>query len=166
MLGGSFDAYNALVERYGVEVVRIAEQLNYARYKRKERVTNRIGKYIRAGDCFFLTLTFTDDVLSKTSVETRRKYVRRYLKSLTPCYVGNIDFGKTTEREHYHALVVCAEVVETWKYGFIGIRKLPPTDSDMEAVCRYVAKLSNHAMKENDGVAPRIIYSRPCSALK
>lgn len=158
---GSTDSINALREVYGSFVVDIALQLNNARYKRKQRVEDRIGSYISIGHCVFLTLTFKDDVLKSTTSETRRKYVRRFLKKYCPAYVANIDFGGRNGREHYHALVVGDNLVykEWHKYGAIKGEKVRNTDGDIERTCKYVAKLSNHALKV-DGCAPRLIYSR------
>ena len=47
-------------------------------------------------DCkiVFGTLTFRNDVLDKTSKETRRRYVARFLNKTTIHYKANIDFGK------------------------------------------------------------------------
>ena len=165
---GNCEPMNALYERYGYEVVSIATNLNYARYKRKQRVQNRVEDYVLQGECYFLTMTFSDSVLANTSPKTRRAYVRRYLKSFSSCYVANIDYGKTTHREHYHALIVAPEISKNpWhKYGFMDIRKVGSSKGNLEATCKYVVKITNHAMKVNDGILPRIIYSRPCSALK
>lgn len=68
----------------------------------------------------FGTLTFTDDVLKKTSKETRRRYVARFLNDNSIHYVANIDFGKKDDREHYHFIALCNSKIEpgTWPYGF------------------------------------------------
>lgn len=157
----SNDLLNALKERYGYFVVRLALQLNNARYKRKQRVSNRIGSYILIGHCVFLTFTFTDEVLAATNEETRRAYVRRYLKRYCYAYVANIDYGGEKGREHYHALAVGDKLdFRSWhKYGAIKCERVRSSSDDMERTCKYVAKLSNHALKV-DGVAPRLIYSR------
>ena len=54
---------------------------NHNRYKRVQHLKTRVADLILNGDGIFLTLTFTDDVLNNTSVETRRKYVTRFLKA-------------------------------------------------------------------------------------
>ena len=157
----STTSLDALRKAYGSFVVDMALQLNNARYKRKQRVEDRIGSYISIGHCVFLTLTFKDDVFKSTTPETRRQYVRKFLKRFCCAYVANIDFGGKKGREHYHAIVVGdnLDYSEWHKYGAIKGEKIRNTDGDIERTCKYVAKLSNHALKV-DGCAPRLIYSR------
>lgn len=163
---------------------KIAEGINNARQHRKRRVSKRIDFYVKLGYCHFLTLTFTDEVLKATNAETRRKYVRRFLKKNSPCYVANIDYGndgvkkayfddngvlhESTAREHYHALIFADRIdYKPWhKYGAIKDERVRKTENDQKRVSAYVAKLSNHAMKLNDGIAPRFIYSRDKQAIR
>lgn len=147
---------------YGVSIIKEARAINQASYKRKQRVSHKIGSCIEAGQTLFLTLTFKDDVLAKTNEKTRRRYVTRFLKASSRVYVANIDYGGEKGREHYHALILGADIdYSPWhKYGAIKGEKVRTTDADREKVCKYVSKLSNHAMKVNDGLAPRLIYSR------
>lgn len=165
---GDRSALDELEAIYGVERVKVARSLNHAKYKRKQRVSDRIGGYVTLGNCLFLTLTFTDAVLASTSEKTRRKYVTRWLKSQSPAYVANIDYGKENEREHYHAIAFSPHVdYKGWhKYGAIKGEEVKTESKDVTRVSKYVAKLSNHAMKVNDGVAPRLIYSRDKNAIK
>lgn len=151
-----------LIALYGYDLVETALRLNQAKWKRKRRVQNRIEWFIASGEVVFLTLTFNDETLAKTSTETRRTYVRKYLKRYASEYVANIDFGGQNGREHYHALAVMQgdfDYKEWHKYGAIKGEKVRTKESDIERTCKYVAKLSNHAMKV-DGKAPRLIYSR------
>lgn len=100
-------------------------------------------------DCYFLTLTFKDSVLNKTTAETRRQYVRKYLKSNYNVYIANIDFGNENGREHYHA-VVGQEIgnCRLWeKFGFFHKQKIRCKD-DSNVLAKYVVKLTNHAFKE------------------
>lgn len=110
--------------------------------------------------CIFLTLTFTDDTLASTSAETRRRYVHYYLKSQSDHFVANIDFGAKNGREHYHAVVQAEMVeIESWrKYGALNVKKIRTTSNPI-ALSKYVAKLTNHAIKETTK-RTAIIYSR------
>lgn len=154
--------------RYGDDVVRVCRSLDNARVKRASRVKKRMVEYVLAGSCYFLTLTFKDEVLNNTSEETRRIYVARFLKAHFSAYVANIDYGDKAknpdshEREHYHALATLSngEVPRQWDYGFISVKKVKETEKDATATAKYSAKLSNHALKVNGGFAPRLIYSR------
>lgn len=151
-----------------------AEKINLARYKRVARLRKRINAILHNNEfVLFLTLTFNDETLAKTSPETRRKYVQRFLTEMKCDYVGNIDFGAKNGREHYHAVVgdICDESKWT-KYGFINslwvkignerLRKVPKRYEEMseeeiekrmqedneKRLAKYVAKLTNHAIKE------------------
>lgn len=125
-----------------------ARKINQASYKRRVRLAQRIGKMINNQKCIFLTLTFTDSVLDRTSVETRRKYVTRFLKKISEEYVANIDYGELNEREHYHALVVCDLVNHNdWFYGAINFERIREASSE-KALAKYICKLVNHAIKE------------------
>lgn len=163
-----------LVERYGYEVIKVCLNINSSRRKRALRCRQKVGKAIETDNCFFLTLTFTDDVLSGTSEKTRRRYVARYLKEIAPLYVANIDYGdkeknpESNEREHYHALVVSGvrPKRDGWPYGFSKIKKVGNTESDLIKISKYTAKLSHHALKASTlkgaPKCPRLIYSRNC----
>lgn len=137
--------------------------LNHNRYKRVQRLKMRVADLVLNGDGIFLTLTFTDDVLKNTSVETRRKYVTRFLKAQCKTYVANIDFGSKNGREHYHAIVfpIGSSIdLKAWSYGRINAERIHPSDNDIARTTKYIAKLTSHAIKDTTGHAYRIIYSR------
>lgn len=156
------------------------ELKNY--YKRVVRLRSRIKRILRFPSPVFVTFTFTDEVLSSTSPDSRRQYVRRFLSKHAAEYVANIDFGEKNHREHYHA--VCSEPLplSEWSYGLINAEcvltsrtvsvvpkrfsHLPEDEAnrllDLEAekrLSKYVAKLTNHALKETAD-SSRLIYSR------
>ena len=149
---------------FGRTIVKAGINLNRAGYKRKERIKNRIEKAILSGKAIFLTLTFTDETLDKTSEDTRRQYVRRYLKECCKTYIANIDYGGDNGREHYHALVEPKGDAIDYKpwhdYGAIKGEIVRSSEDDVTRTCKYVAKLTNHALKKTAGVSPRLIYSR------
>ena len=136
-----------------------AEKINSASLKRNQRLKKRIASYINSGNCLFLTLTFNDDVLERTNEETRRKYVRRFLKSYSNCYVANIDYGLENEREHYHAVMVYPFRIDSteWPYGFSNIKKVKMGSES--AISKYINKLTNHAIK-NTSKRNALIYSQ------
>lgn len=126
---------------------------------RKKRLNKRIGLMLQK-PCIFVTLTFSEKTLTNTSEETRHSYVKRYLKEHANCYVANIDYGRAKEREHYHALIQLENLNCTdWhKYGGIKVERVRSAN-DYKRLSTYIAKLTNHAMKETANRA-RIIYSR------
>lgn len=161
-----------LLEHYPREYEE-AEKINLARYKRVARLRKRINSILVNSEFVqFITLTFSDETMEKTSAETRRKYVQRFLTDLRCDYVGNIDFGEKKGREHYHAVIGTIAREENWKkYGFINalwvklgneqVRKIPKRYENLSAeeiekrmqednekkLAKYVAKLTNHAIK-------------------
>lgn len=140
-------------------VFRECEKIVRAYYARVSRLRYRISDLLEMGDCIFVTLTFTDDVLSNTSESTRRKYVTRFLASISCHYVANIDFGVENGREHYHAVVVRSADIDCslWKYGAINFRRIH--NKNKTALAKYIAKLTNHAIKETTR-RNHVIYSR------
>lgn len=141
------------------EVIRI----NKASYERVKRLRERIKSMLLKGPCLFLTLTFNDDTLSNTTDKQRRVAVVRYLKQFNCDYVANIDFGSKNHREHYHA-VICSKSIDmsSWrKYGNINIERVRnrKIECDGERLSKYVAKLSNHCIKETTKRCS-LIYSR------
>lgn len=138
------------------------EKMNKAYYERLKRLKTRVRDILTSGPSLFLTLTFNDDALERTSPEFRRIAVQRYLKQYKAKYVGNIDFGKTNHREHYHALIGVDRVDnESWnKYGNIDFERVRiRSECDSLKLSKYINKLSNHAIKETTKRSA-LIYSR------
>lgn len=146
------ELYFDLVNSYNKEYIEQAHKLNNASYKRIKRLKERITRFISMGECVFLTLTFKEEVLNDTNEKTRRKYVSRFLRTISRHYVANVDYGKTTEREHYHAIVVGKirkEDLSVWdkSYGFTYIETVRCSSSCLP-IAKYISKLTNHAIKE------------------
>ena len=136
------------------------EKINHATYKRNKRLKDTIESMLCDYECFFLTLTFTDDTMQRNSAESRRKYVRRFLSEVSEQYVANIDFGEKNGREHYHAVCGADSLIDhkAWIYGNIDFKHVR-TPNDYVALGKYIGKLTNHAIK-NTTRGTRIIYSR------
>lgn len=137
-----------------------ATKINNCSYHRSIRLKNRIKQYLELGECKFLTLTFTDDTLNTTSEETRKKYIKRYLKQVSDYYIANIDYGGKNGREHYHAIVVSNNVnYSPWhKYGAIKGETIRTNGVSDVKLGKYISKLTNHAIKETTK-RNAIIYS-------
>lgn len=132
-----------------LEDVEDCRKINNSNYHRVKRLTDRITEYLQMGVCVWLTLTFNESALSNTNNKQRRRYVREYLKSQSDYYVANIDYGKTTEREHYHALLVCNRVdMSKWTHGFAYTERIKNHVKTSVKLAKYVSKLTNHAVKE------------------
>jgi hypothetical protein len=152
--------FTNFVNLYGYTTLKVANNLNRASYYRTARLKERIREAVESGSAWFITITFSPETLAKTNEKTRRVYVSRWLKSLTPFYVANIDYGKKKGREHYHAVITSDQrPPKTWSYGFIDILKVATTETDTKRISKYISKLTNHAIK-NTTKSKRIIYSR------
>ena len=139
----------------------IAQRLNANEYKRVKRLKDKMLNSVLSNQAIFLTLTFTDDTIARTTNLTRRRYVSRYLKSQSDYYIANRDFGATNAREHYHAVVISKKVdYSMWRrFGAINSKRIAPTQTSNVRVSKYVAKLSNHAIKQT-ATQQRLIYSK------
>lgn len=137
-----------------------AERMVNADNARRKRLRSRIESMFDKGTVAFLTLTFTDEVLASTSSQSRRDYVRKFLKSVSSEYVGNIDYGAENGREHYHAVVLTdKEDFSSWTYGFYKVQTVRKDGVDALRVAKYISKLTNHAIK-NTTKRNALIYSR------
>lgn len=162
-----FIPYNDLVsycEENGlINELKECMKINHAEYERTKRLKNRIATMLLNGQCIFITLTFNDSTLQDTTEKQRRVAVSRYLKQYGCLYVANIDYGANNKREHYHALINCNKIdFSSWrKYGNINAERVRNKDieSDKTKLSKYIAKLSNHAIKETTKRSC-LIYSR------
>lgn len=124
--------------------------------------------------CLFLTMTLTDDFVNSTSAKLRRKYISKFLRQFDCPYVGNIDFGdnhkyidkKTgqeriaTAREHYHAIIQKDKIDwSLYTFGHLHIERIRASEKSKRKLSTYVAKLTNHAIKESTQRSS-LLYSR------
>lgn len=136
-----------------------AEKINRAFYVRVKRLKDSINKMLSSGECIFLTLTFTDATLCKTTATTRRRYITRYLSLFNAPYIANKDFGKKNGREHYHAVIQAPKIdYSLYTLGAINGQVVHKTSNPVK-LAKYISKLTNHAIKETTKRSC-IIYSR------
>lgn len=139
----------------------ISERLNNAHYCRYKRLRWRVSRMLDHWDCTFVTLTFSDKYID-SSLDTKREYCKRYLSSFEVPYVANVDYGSKNGRVHFHA-IIAASIEDLndvpWKYGFSHFQSCSIDEADEKRLCKYVAKLSHHALKATTKNS-RLIYSR------
>lgn len=89
-------------------------------------------------------------------------------------FIEEVKDGKKVRYKQAHYLdgkewkpLISLPAFQRWikNFGYVQLLAVPPKDSDASAVCKYVAKLSSHALKkstckEGTPKAPRLIYSR------
>lgn len=157
-------ALNDIENERPPDYINVSTQLTKGRARKSKNIKERILYMLSISpSVYFVTLTFKSSVLDNTSDLTRRRYVTRALKDNSTYYVANIDFGDKKEREHYHAVTNSPLPKKQWPYGFSDCRKVGSSDSGPAKIAKYVAKISNHALKPSTGGNLRfkpIIYSR------
>ena len=172
---GNGEPLEALKNTYGKDVARVTANINNSKRKKYKRCRHRIEQMVLDGNAWFVTLTFSDKTLERTSKDTRRQYVRRNLQKHFEIYVANIDYGSKNEREHYHALIYCQhdptnEIKAFWdKYGFSKVEQVRTTEDDAIRTTKYVVKLTRHALKETTQkgqYTDRVIYSKQWNSRK
>ena len=131
-----------------------AQRVIDARKRKKNRYNQRIKEMVASYDTlFFVTLTFTDDVLNNTSSATRHRYVQRWLNENCFDYLANEDFGSKNGRQHFHAVVSFVSGIPIWEYGFSNAKKIVFNANDLKTsrLSGYLLKIANHGGKMGTG---------------
>lgn len=161
-LATAIERRSFLIQQHGSKEYHEALNVAHANYYQTKRLKTRIKHMLETyPNCIFLTLTFKNDVLEKTSEETRRRYVTRFLHDNFTEFVGNIDFGAKNGREHYHVVANSRVDPHNWIYGDLDVKpvRYNPEKPDVTKLAKYVAKLTNHAIKKTTKRCA-LIYSR------
>lgn len=140
-------------------------------HDRLARIRKKVFHIIESNQAYFLTLTFSNEVLANTTPEERREKVSRFLKKHSSYYVANIDFGSEREyvdknsvkiankREHYHAIINRPIFRNQWPLGESHCMRIYNTRLDLIRTTKYIAKLSLESLKANRKMIS-IIYSK------
>lgn len=158
------------LSQFDPKVITECEKILHAELQRKTRLRKKIQTiFDSCAVVIFVTLTFNDNVLERSTDKSRRVAVCRWfkdccLKDVYVPYIANIDFGKENGREHYHGLIGCRvpkSQLEFWQstYGSIKLETVRISVADKNRLSSYVAKMTNHAMKETTKRS-HLIYSR------
>lgn len=145
------------IQRFENSQFDCAYLLARSKIRKAQKVREKISDLVMNKEAVFLTLTFRDDIFDKTTPQTRRRYVSRFLKGVSGQYVANIDFSPDVGREHYHAVITQRVNLKDWSFGFAYAEKIRCHKSDLTRVSKYITKLTAHALKVD---ATRLIYSR------
>lgn len=150
-----------IVEEENIDFERILK----SRYNKVSRIKKHLiyllafRKY-----CYFLTFTFDEYYINKCD-RTKRDLIKGCLSSITDSlYILNIDYGKKTEREHYHCILGTDFNFDLELY----LKKYYPCFSctipinkksdDIKRLSKYVNKLSNHTCKDST-FNKRVVYN-------
>lgn len=140
------------------------ERILNARYSKVGRIKRRLiylltfSKYI-----WFCTFTFDNYYIDKCT-RTKRDLIKNVIGVRDFKYILNIDYGKTTEREHYHCIIGTNEDIDLNKYiqdnypCFCLAINCKTNYADFNRLSKYINKLTNHCIKASTK-RQRILYN-------
>lgn len=128
-----------------------------ARYMKVSRIKKRLIYLLTRYDfIYFVTFTFDDKLINRCD-RTKRDLIKSSLLSFDEHikFILNIDYGKKTEREHYHC--ICAtnngsclgtHLNNTYP-SFTKTELCHKKSSDLKRLSKYINKLTNHSLKDS-----------------
>lgn len=141
------------------------ERILKARYQKSSRIKRRmVYLFSRCNYIWFCTFTFSDKYINKTT-RTKRDLIKSVLNFKDFKYILNVDYGKSTQREHYHCLLGTNENIdinEMFQFSYIGgfsksILCKNGID-DFTRLRKYIDKLVNHCIKAST-TRQRLVYN-------
>lgn len=144
----------------------IYERMLSARYMKVSRLKRRLLYLVFHYDyLYFVTFTFDDYYLNKSD-RTHKRLINNSLYSFDPNYkiILNADYGKETERLHFHAIIGTNNNSDLSKHlkcsypCFTKVERISVTSTSVNKVSKYINKLSNHAIKSTTQKS-RIFYN-------
>ena len=148
-----------LVFRFGVSAFLDGCKAVHNAYMRTSRVRARIeSMYSKYGRLYFVTLTLNDLCIAYDKFALL-DYAKSALGDVSSMWVLNDDYGDTTNRLHFHAVVLAdlypIEMLDSlWPFGFVKVKRCSVDDvsDDIEInirrIARYVTKLARHCVKD------------------
>lgn len=170
----NLEEFKYIENRFGEEDTPLLFAIETSLQRKRKRISRKQQEMLYSDDepkIAFVTFTFNNETLENTTDETRRRYIRRAMKSVSDIYVGNYDKGKQNEREHYHALIDFRSYDNVKEFtndlervyhnhGFIKVEQVRLSIDDCLRTKKYLLKLGLHAIKDTTGRQRRLIYSR------
>lgn len=140
------------------------ERILKARYQKCSRIKKRLIYLLtRYEYIWFCTFTFDNYYIDKCT-RTKRDLIKSVIDSHDFKYILNIDYGKKTEREHYHCIIATNIDFDINQY----IQANYPCFScsilckkglnDYKRLSKYINKLTNHCIKATTK-RQRILYN-------
>lgn len=118
-------------------------------YSKRYRIRKKLLKW---KEIYFITLTLDNENINKAN-RTIYDKIKKIFKEKN--YIAVEDYGKTTNRKHYHVMVDEKTELKNWTYGFYLQLKVNNKVSDRERLTKYITKLTNHNIKKG---VKKIIY--------
>lgn len=141
------------------------EKLLNARIQKVGRIKKRLLYLLLRYDyVWFCTFTFSDKYINK-SERTKRDIIKAYLNTHDFKYILNIDYGKTTNRQHFHCILATNIDMDVnqffqsfYKGGFSLSIPCKKGVDDLTRLTKYIDKLVNHCIKATTK-KQRLVYN-------
>ena len=140
------------------------EKVLTARYMKVSRIKKRLIYLLSRCDyVWFCTFTFSNHYIDKSD-RTKRDLIKSVISMHDFKYILNIDYGKDTEREHYHCIIgtnLDFNVNQFIQFHYpchclaIPCKK---GSGDFSRLSKYINKLTNHCIKSTTK-RQRILYN-------
>lgn len=147
------DKYYAYREGLYFEPNKDFERILKARYQKCSRIKRRFIYLLTRSDyVWFCTFTFDNYYIKRTD-RTKRDLIKSVIDTHDFKFMLNIDYGKTTEREHYHCIIgtsidmdVNQFIQEKYPCHCLAIQCKKGRE-DFKRLSKYINKLTNHCIK-------------------
>lgn len=140
------------------------EKVLKARYSKVSRIKRRFIYLLSRYDyIWFCTFTFSNDYINKCD-RTKRDLIKSVINTHDFKYILNIDYGKKTEREHYHCIIgtnINFDVAQFINNNYPCFSKsilVKKGKDDFQRMSKYINKLTNHCIKATTK-RQRILYN-------
>lgn len=140
------------------------EKILKARYQKVSRIKKRfIYLLTRCKYVWFCTFTFDNYYINKCD-RTKRDLIKSVLNTHDFKYILNIDYGKRTEREHYHCIIGTNidfnvnQFIQSYYPCFSCSILCKKGKNDFNRLSKYINKLTNHCIKSTTK-KQRLVYN-------
>lgn len=141
------------------------EKLLNARIQKVGRIKKRLlYLLIRYKYIWFCTFTFNNNYINKCE-RTKRDLIKSVLNTHDFKYILNIDYGKNTQRQHFHCIIasdIDMDLNQYFQCYYIGGYSLSIQCKkgldDLKRLTKYIDKLVNHCIKATTN-RQRLVYN-------
>lgn len=141
------------------------ERLLNARVNKVGRIKKRLlYLLIRYEYIWFCTFTFNNNYINKCE-RTKRDLIKQVLNKYDFKYILNIDYGKQTQRQHFHCILatnfdldINKLFQENYSGGFSKSIQCKKGLDDFKRLTKYIDKLVNHCIKATTN-KQRLVYN-------
>ena len=159
------DRFSSLFNGHYVPINKEYERILKARYQKSSRIKRRmVYLFSRYKYIWFCTFTFSNKYINK-SLRTKRDLIKDVISLNDFKYILNVDYGKSTQREHYHCILATNDDIDIndlfqkmYKGGFSKSILCNNSLDDFTRLKKYIDKLMNHCIKASTK-KQRLLYN-------